>query len=303
MKVAISLVRPNPVALRSVDKDDEEYQNLSDSVGRLGILNALSVREKTDPQSNETYYELIDGLHRYSSAVDNGLTEVPIDIKNVDDATAEEIQLVANLANVKTKASDVTKHLLRMMARYPLMTNEELGEKISQSGSYVAARLGLNKLDKKIMGLVDGGDINISNAIALSRLPKEEQFEYLDAAQVDQPAQFKPTVDKRVKELAAAAKAGRPAGGPTFAAVAHVRKKSEIEARIAETSDESVKAVLTWVLSLDAPTVQAAEAKWNASQKAKAEERKAAKIAAAEKKSQEAAATAAKLREEAGVEA
>ena len=42
--IPISTIRENPVALRTVNRDTEEYQGLVDSISQKGFLGAITVR-------------------------------------------------------------------------------------------------------------------------------------------------------------------------------------------------------------------------------------------------------------------
>lgn len=314
-KVKLSSVRPSPVALRAVDREDPDYLNLVASVGRNGVLQAIEVREKIDSESNEVYFELTDGLHRFSAATDNGLDFITVLVKNKTDAEVEETQLVANLCKVDTKPGDQTKHLMRMLARNPTMTTGDLAEMISQSISYVTGRLSLLKLEPSILDLVNAGDISITNAIALSKLPRDEQHLFSDAAITDTPDLFCPTVQKRATELKAAAAAGRKANPPQFSPTAHVRKLPELMAEIAngsigfatvtslklQTATEGFAAAIKYAAMLDEQTVTAAHVKWDQGQKERADAAARGKAERAEKTRREAAAKAEKARVDAGL--
>ena len=103
--IPMSEVRENPVALRAVNRESESYIGLRDSIRAVGILNAISVRlrEENVDGENKTFYELIDGLHRYTCALDVGLTEIPVQIISLDNAQTLEAQIMANIHKVETK--------------------------------------------------------------------------------------------------------------------------------------------------------------------------------------------------------
>lgn len=308
--VAVSSIRENPVALRGVDREDEKYISLRDAIGNQGMLNPINVREKTDPDGS-TYFEICDGLHRYSCAKDLGLDTIPVNVLDKTDAEVLEAQVTANLCRIDTKPVAYTKQLQRMFTLNPTLTLADMAEKVSQSPSWVTARLGLLKLDDAIQALVDDGKINLSNAYALAKLPKEEQGNFVDAAITMVPAEFVATVNKRAKELRDAARQGKDAVEATFEAVPHLRKLGELKAELttpeaapsvvarigAKTAAEGFAAGVKWALSLDPASVEVQQNKYDTRIAKLAEEKKKREIERADKKAAEAAEAAAKVKE------
>ena len=184
--INVTEVRENPVALRAVDRESEEYVGLRDSIAAKGILNPINVRRRTeDVEGVEVnYYELIDGLHRYTAACECGLTTLPVSVLSLDDASVLEAQIMANVHKIDTKPVQYTKQMNRIFAGNPTMTVADMAAKLCKSGSWVSQRLGLLKLESAIAVLVDDGKISISNAVALAKLPKEEQM--------NSPRRFRP---------------------------------------------------------------------------------------------------------------
>lgn len=314
--VALADVQPNHVALRAVDRENEQYQNLSRDIGRRGIINPLLVREKTDESTGESYYELCDGLQRFSAAQDNDLSEIPVHVQSLSDAEVEETQIVANLCRVDTKPIEYTRQLMRMMQRNPMMTESELAEMISQSPSFVRQRLGLLKLDESIQELVNDGDIKLANAYALAKLPREEQHNWTDSAQTQPPAEFVAAVNARAKEIRDAAREGKSAEAPTFKPQPKLKKTAVLVAEYdnpevgpalvsqygVSDASEGFALGIAFALSLDPASVQEQKDKWDKQQKEQKEARAKRAAAREERKRREAAEKAAKAREESGVD-
>lgn len=314
--ISISDVRENPVALRGVDKETDKYKSLRDSIAARGVLCPISVREKQDPDG-KPYYEIVDGLHRYSGAKDAGLTTLGVKVISASDAEVLETQIITNLCRVDTKPVEFTKQLQRMMVMNPTLTLPEVASRVNQSPSWVSGRLNLLKLDVKIQEAVDAGDMNVTNAQALSKLPKEEQFNFLEQAMAQQPGEFLPTVQARVAELRAAAKQGRAADEAAFVAVSHLRGKKELETEMdtasvgpsmcsslgLTTAAQGFAAAVRFVLSRDAASEASQKAKYDARVAERAEAKKKREIERADKKAAEAQDNAAKVKAAAGVTA
>src|SRR5215208_4001688 len=86
--VAIDLLDPNPNQPRQVMGDLSE---LIASVAEKGIIEPLVVRQR-GPR-----YQIIAGERRYHAAVQSGLTELPVVVRDVDETEMLELALVENL--------------------------------------------------------------------------------------------------------------------------------------------------------------------------------------------------------------
>ena len=145
-KVAVSEIRENPVALRTVNRESEDYLGLVDSIKTKGFLGAITVRPKKDAETGADYYELVDGLHRFSASRDAGIEEINVDVVSLDDDQTLEAQIMTNIHKVETRPIEYSRQLTRILARNPLMTEAELATKLGKSAQWIAERLGLTKI-------------------------------------------------------------------------------------------------------------------------------------------------------------
>src|SRR5213075_488484 len=86
--VPIDLLDPNPTQPRQVMGDLSE---LMASVSEKGIIEPLVVRQQRGR------FQIIAGERRYHAAVQVGLREVPVIIRDADDGEMMEIALIENL--------------------------------------------------------------------------------------------------------------------------------------------------------------------------------------------------------------
>jgi ParB/RepB/Spo0J family partition protein len=277
--VAIEQIAQNPVALRNVDRQSEDFINLRDSIAKQGILNAISVRPAKE--GSDKPYELIDGLHRFMAALEANLKQIPCQVITMSDAQALEAQLIANVHTVKTKPVEFARQIQRILAGKPTLTISQLSTDLAMSPSWIGERLGLLKLDKKIADLVDGSKITLTNAYALAKLPVEDQKNFVAAATAEQPSEFVPRIQQRVKEIREAARTGKSATPAAFEAQPRLRKRSEMVAELEKPQilaalikqsgikDPVVSALvaLKWALHMDDVSVNTAKAKFEQHQK------------------------------------
>jgi len=270
--ISINEIRPNPVALRAVNLESEDVIALRDSIKQYGLMNAISVR-KRQGEDGSSYYELIDGLHRWTCCRELGIEQIPVVIKDLAEDEILEAQMVANMHNIETTPSQYTEQLKRIMQRNPRMTEPELAKRLCRSTDFIVKRLSLGSItDSGIKSLVDDGKIPLTNAYVLAKLPADEQKDMVESAMTEDNQAFAARVQARAKEIRDAKRAGASATPPVFEARAFLRKLSEIEPALAAAKGEYAEA-LKWVLHLDSESINAAKAKWDAEQKQSAEKR------------------------------
>lgn len=311
--IKLSEIRENPVALRAVNRENEDYIGLRDSILEIGILNPINVRKRTEEVDGKIieFFELVDGLHRYSAALDVGLEQIPVLVVSLDDARTLEAQIMANVHKVETRPVEYTRQLQRIFAGNPTLTLAEMAAKINKSPAWISQRLNLLKLESQIQKLVDDGKIKVANAVQLAKLPVEEQLNYLDQAMQMVAEEFVPIVQLRAKELRDAARQGREAKSSEFVATARLQKLSALKAEHENPAigtqlckECGVKSVadafalgIAWALSLDPVSVKIRAAQ-DAEKKTALEDAKKKRAAErATKKAAEAAKAAAEAQE------
>jgi ParB family chromosome partitioning protein len=313
--IPTGLIERSEVALRDVNRDDAQYILLCKSIDKVGVLNSILVREIAVPGTDRVRYGLIDGLQRYSACMDLGVETVPAKIVDMDDADVLDAQVITNIVRVQQKPAEVSKHLLRILGRNPFMTLDALAEKICQSRTYVEQRLSLTKLKDEIQALVNSGEIGLTNAYALAKLPEEEQAQYVEAAMTEPPKVFVPQMKERVKAIKDAKRSSKDVEEATFKPVQYMQKVSDVKAEFealesgstesklmallqstgCDNPVDAVKLAVAWCLHFDSES-QAEQARRYeqkaAKKKADAEKRKAERE---EKKKAAAAAAAADI--------
>lgn len=291
LTVKISEIRENEVALRKVNQSSEDFLGLVASIRGKGFFGAISVREKTG-QDGVKYYELVDGLHRYTAAKAAGLDKINVDVVDLKDAEVLEAQIMANCHKVETRPIEYTNQLKRIIAMNPMMTEAELASKLGRSLQWIQNRLSLTAIENAdIASLVDDGKIKLSNAYCLAKLPPAEQKQWVDRAMTDAPEVFGQAVDARVREIRNEARQGRAAQPVEFQPVATLQKLADIKGEMdagkvgaeltkgLKTPAEGFAMAVKWILHLDPASI--------AVQKAKDDERKRAAAEAAEKRKAE----------------
>ena len=164
----IHKVEPNRNQPRQ-DFDEEELQNLSESLATHGILQPLTVREL-----DSGYYQIIAGERRWRAARLAGITEVPVVIVEADDKKAMELALIENLQRQDLNPVEEALGYQSLMTDFGL-TQEETAQRVAKSRPAVANALRLLNLSGEILENVRSGSLSAGHARALLSIKSEKK--------------------------------------------------------------------------------------------------------------------------------
>lgn len=174
-------------------QDDEDMDNLTESIRQQGIISPLIVR----PIENAAEYEVISGHRRLHAAIKAGLSEVPAFIYPLDRSEAMIAVVDSNLHRERLlpsekafaykmkmdamKAQGRRTDLTLSQAATKSDTAAEIGKSQNESRDQVFRYIRLTYLIPELLDRVDEGIIALSPAVELSYLSKEQQKMLLDA--------------------------------------------------------------------------------------------------------------------------
>lgn len=164
----IHKVEPNPTQPRR-DFDEEELQNLADSIKEHGIVQPLTVRETTGG-----YYQIIAGERRWRAARLAGLWEVPAVIMEADDRKTMELALIENLQRQDLNPVEEAMGYQTLMEDYGL-TQEETAQRVGKSRPAVANALRLMNLIPEVLDMVRIGTLSAGHARAVLVIKDEKK--------------------------------------------------------------------------------------------------------------------------------
>ena len=153
--VAIDLLDPNPDQPRQVMGDLSE---LMASVAEKGIIEPLVVRQRGNR------YQIIAGERRYHAAVQVGLREVPVVIREVDDVEVMELALVENLQRKDLTAFEEAEALQQLAERCG-QTHEDLARKLGKSRTSITESLSLTAMPEEVRNLCRLADISAKSTL------------------------------------------------------------------------------------------------------------------------------------------
>jgi ParB family chromosome partitioning protein len=153
--VPIDLLDPNPNQPRQVMGDLSE---LMASVAEKGIIEPLIVRHRGGR------YQIIAGERRYHAAVQVGLREVPVVVREADDIEVMELALVENLQR-KDLTPFEEAEALNQLAEQCAYTHEDMARKLGKSRTSVTESLSLNNMPEEVRNLCRLADISAKSTL------------------------------------------------------------------------------------------------------------------------------------------
>ena len=166
MEIAIGDIVPNPRQPRR-DFDREQLRTLRDSILRYGILQPISVRRGSDPESGK--YEIVAGERRYRAACEAGFLYVPAIMIDTDEEESAELAIIENLQRQDLNIFEQASAISSLINIYHI-TQEEAADKLSVSQSYVANKLRLLRFTDEERSLILEHSLTERHARALLRL-------------------------------------------------------------------------------------------------------------------------------------
>ena len=167
--VPIQEIQPNPEQPRSVfDKD--ALEELAASIRAYGVLSPLVVRK------SEGRYILIAGERRLRAAGMAGLKEVPVVVKDADEASRQlELALVENLQRTDLDPVEMAKGFQRLIETYGY-TQDQVAAAVGKDRSTIANMVRLTKLPDFVLAALQEGKITAGHGRAMVALTDEDQL-------------------------------------------------------------------------------------------------------------------------------
>ena len=175
-------------------RDDEDMQNLVDSIRENGVLTNLTVRRRT-----EGGYEIISGHRRFHAAQRAGLDSVKVQVRDIDDDQAiidmvdsniqrEHISPMEKARAYAMKLEAISRQgsrhdLTSAQVERKLESAEIVGKEAGDSRAQVRRFIRLNNLVPDLQKKVDSGNLKFNPAVELSYLTPDEQQSFLDYAE------------------------------------------------------------------------------------------------------------------------
>lgn len=141
--------------------NDAAMEELTASVRERGVLQPILVRPIPGRQ-----YEIVAGERRWRAAAAAQLHEIPVVIRELDDAQAFEVALIENIQRADLNPMEEAEGFQRLLRDYG-HTQDALAKVVGRSRSHVANMMRLLDLPEEVRALVADGSIDMGHARAL----------------------------------------------------------------------------------------------------------------------------------------
>lgn len=164
----LSDIEPNRSQPRQ-DFDDGAIAELADSIRQHGLIQPIVVR----PYS--AGYQIVAGERRWRACRMLGMSEVPVIIKEFDDAQTAQIALIENIQREDLNPVEEAMAYKSLMDDYN-MTQEELSKAVGKSRSAVANAVRLLNLPEEIVEMLRKKELSTGQAKAIASAETEEDM-------------------------------------------------------------------------------------------------------------------------------
>lgn len=168
VQIKLINIRPNKNQPRK-EFDEERIKALSNSIKNVGVLQPI-VLKPTD----ENNYMIIAGERRYRASIMAGKEEIPAVIKDIPIKDIMEIALIENLQREDLNAIEEAIAYKSLIDNYKV-TQEELSEAVGKSRPHITNTLRLLNLQKKVIKMIESGEITPGHGKALLRIENYDQ--------------------------------------------------------------------------------------------------------------------------------
>ena len=168
IQIKLSNIHPNKNQPRK-EFDEEKLKALSESIKNVGVLQPIVLK----PKDKENYM-IIAGERRYRASLLAGKKEIPAVIKDIPIKDIMEIALIENLQREDLNAIEEALAYKGLIDNYKV-TQEEISEAVGKSRPHIANTIRLLHLQKKVIDMIESGDITPGHGKALLRIEDSEK--------------------------------------------------------------------------------------------------------------------------------
>ena len=173
-RIAVRAIAPNPFQPRRIFRM-EELTELAASIKANGLLQPIVVRLSSSRRS----YELVAGERRLRAAKHLGWTDIPAQVRDVDDRSLLVLALVENLQREELGPLEECRGYQELRDTFGY-TQQEIADAVGKSRSTVANVLRLGGLPPSVRRLLDEDALSMGHGRAILAL--EDPLKAADVA-------------------------------------------------------------------------------------------------------------------------
>ncbi len=167
--IALDRLRPDPAQPRR-DFDGQALEHLAESIRQEGVLQPLLVRYRYE----EDDFMIIAGERRYRAALQVGLVEVPVVVRDIDSVRRYVLQLMENLQREDLNAVDKGRALDHLKTILP-GNWQQMADLVGLTRRRVEQLRALPRLPAPLQDAVRANRITEDHARTIARLPEPYQ--------------------------------------------------------------------------------------------------------------------------------
>ena len=158
-QLQISDLTPNRFQPRKIF-DEENLNDLTNSIKERGILQPIIVRKSEDEKSK---FEIIAGERRWLAAQRAGLHNVPVVVTEADDLKSLEFSIVENVQRHDLNPLEEAQGYKRLIDEFSY-DQEKVSKFIGKSRSYITNSLRLLTLPSEVIKLIEAQKLTAGHA-------------------------------------------------------------------------------------------------------------------------------------------
>jgi ParB family chromosome partitioning protein len=158
-KLLLSEIIPNKFQPRKIF-DEENLQDLSNSIKERGVIQPIIVRKSNDDNSK---YEIIAGERRWLAARKAGLHDIPVVLTEADDLKSLEFAIVENVQRHDLNPLEEAQGYKRLIDEFSY-DQEKVSKFIGKSRSYITNSLRLLNLPSEVLKYLEDKKISAGHA-------------------------------------------------------------------------------------------------------------------------------------------
>ena len=158
-RLSVSVLIPNKYQPRKIF-DQENLNELANSIRERGILQPIIVRKSNDEQSK---FEIVAGERRWLAAQKAGLHDLPVVITEADDLKSLEFAIVENVQRHDLNPLEEAQGYKRLIDDFSY-DQEKVSKFIGKSRSYITNALRLLSLPDEVIKLIENKKLSAGHA-------------------------------------------------------------------------------------------------------------------------------------------
>ena len=175
-EVLTSLIDPNPYQPRKIF-DEVKLQELAASIKTYGVISPILLRKI--PSTGR--YQILAGERRFRASKIAGLTKVPAIVAEFSDKQMMELSIIENIQREELNVIEEAKAYDNLCTNLGL-TQEQIGQRVGKSRSYIANIMRLLNLPRVIQDYVINGVLTMGQVKPLVNLSDSDAIKIANDA-------------------------------------------------------------------------------------------------------------------------